>query len=266
MAPKIEYVSRTNQGLVRQRNEDAWLELALEDGRHVFAVCDGMGGHCGGDIASQLAADSIGESCRTTAQEPELHLRSAFEAANQSILQRAASNSELQGMGTTVVAMQVGIDGSCTVAHVGDSRAYRLRRRPRRLEQITHDHSLVARLVREGTLSVGDAEVHPYRNMVERALGLDRPLEIEIQSVVLDPGDRVLLCSDGLTSEVPDDEIAQILDLENIDEAATGLVDAALANGGRDNVTVQVIDLGHGRRRPTGWWRRFFRTSDLRRA
>lgn len=245
MAPRIEYTSCSNQGLVRKRNEDAWLELALEDGGHVFVVCDGMGGHAGGNIASQLAADSIGEWCSASTEEPEKQLCSAIEAANRSILERAASNPELHGMGTTVVAIHLGLDGACTVAHVGDSRAYRLRHgRSSQLEQLTDDHSLVGRFVREGTLSAEDAEMHPYRNMVERALGLDQPLEVELRSLATDPGDRLLLCSDGLSSEVPDDEIAQILEVEDVDEAATQLVDAAMAHGGRDNITVQVIELG----------------------
>ncbi len=233
----FDAAQQTHVGQVRKVNQDASL---IDMG--VFAVADGMGGHAAGDIAAALAVEELGKVIRMAGVED---LVSAVKDANKAITRRAASDIELQGMGTTVVALASYIEGDAqylALVNVGDSRGYRFRDGV--LEQLTEDHSLVADLVRDGMLRPDQAEQHPQRNVITRALGIDD--NVQVDSWVHTPvvGDRFLLCSDGLFNEVPVPEIAQVLAEEPWPEDAVDkLVDMANEGGGRDNITVLIVDV-----------------------
>lgn len=231
----------TDKGLIRPHNEDA---LLVETPSGVFAVADGMGGHAAGEVASHLAIEAIGDSLRDRNQNGELSvpelLLQAVEEANQRIANRMEERPECRGMGTTVVVAVVN-GGQFWVAHVGDSRAYLLR--DGNLRQITTDHSFVNELVRLGMLSREQAARDPRRNVVTRALGSGTVVVPDIQQELLQPGDLVLLCSDGLNTMLGDKRISDLLaapagDLQGVCER---LVAAANEAGGEDNITVVVL-------------------------
>ncbi|HDY69406.1 MAG TPA: Stp1/IreP family PP2C-type Ser/Thr phosphatase, partial [Actinobacteria bacterium] len=201
---------------------------------------DGMGGARAGEIASGEAIRPFEDF--TPAAAPEAELAALIRAANGRIHEMAADDEERSGMGTTVTAAAVSGD-SVGIAHVGDSRAYRWR--GGELEQLTEDHSLVGEMLRQGKISASEAETHPQRSIITRALGIEPEVEIDTSSVDWEPGDIFLLCSDGLTSMVPDQEIAAIIGgKESLEQAAAGLVDAANTHGGRDNITVILFSPG----------------------
>ncbi len=222
----------TDTGQVREGNEDSYLVDRRLD---LFAVADGMGGHRAGEIASATALDGL-----RLAVDEGTTVADAVGRANTAVWDKAAGDTELAGMGTTLTAA-VFDDGTLTIAHVGDSRAYLLR--GDRLERLTTDHSLVEELIRDGKLTEEQAAVHPQRSIITRALGVDSSVEVDVYSLVLQGGDRVILCSDGLTSMVRPAAIGTIL-REHPDPtaAANALVDAANAAGGEDNITVVVLD------------------------
>ena len=209
---------------------------------NVVVVADGMGGHRGGEVASSLAAREMIEQYTTPQIESLVH---GVEQANQRILDKGALDPTLRGMGTTVVALALihVEDGIALGAiNVGDSRMYRLTGND--LEQLTEDHSLVEALVREGRITPAEAEVHPQRNIVTRALGVTEHVEVDSFHFVPKIGDRYLLCSDGLFNEVDPLAIATILDSEPDPQVATGkLIAAANEGGGRDNITTVVVDI-----------------------
>jgi PPM family protein phosphatase len=230
-----EHVARTDTGHQRATNEDSHLERAP-----VFVVADGMGGAQAGEVASQLAvtqfADELpgGEGDRA-----EQRLALAVRKANAEIHALSESDVRRAGMGTTLTAAYVGRSG-VSFAHVGDSRAYRLRHGD--LERITEDHSLVEELLRQGRLTEEEAEEHPQRSIITRALGPEPDVEVDTVTVAAEDGDVYLLCSDGLTSMVGEATIGEILrGAPNITTAAEQLVAAALEAGGRDNVTVVLF-------------------------
>ncbi|HEX2273361.1 MAG TPA: Stp1/IreP family PP2C-type Ser/Thr phosphatase, partial [Acidimicrobiales bacterium] len=234
----------TDVGRVRQSNEDRYL---VRDDIGLFAVADGVGGHQAGEVASQTSVEMLEEAFED--EEPTTEgLVAAVKEANQAVWQLAQSASEKRGMGTTLTAVAlVEEDGEdhLAVANVGDSRAYLFQQGE--LTQLTEDHSLVEELYRDGQITREEAEVHPQRSIITRALGMDP--EIEVDSWLLIPyrGDRILLCSDGLTNELPDDRIASALRrISDPEEAAKDLVRQARANGGNDNITVVVIDMTDG--------------------
>jgi serine/threonine protein phosphatase PrpC len=233
MSPlKLVAAGVTDVGRVRDGNEDAFLEEARRLG--VVAVADGMGGHRAGEVASATALESLRASM--AAGQP---LRDAIVGANDAVLERSVSDQGLHGMGTTLTAGTLGNDGYLLVGHVGDSRAYLLR--DGELTQITNDHSLVEEMVRTGELTPEQAESHPQRSIITRALGIDPEVDVDVYPVQLRAGDRILLCSDGLTTMVRSDEIAEILTrVSDPKQAAQLLVDAANAAGGEDNVTAGV--------------------------
>src|SRR5262245_52365739 len=200
-----------------------------------------MGGHAGGEIASRLAVDAIGEVFRQAKHRDGELLRSALHAANERIFDLAYECPELRGMGTTAVALLMSGDRPAWVAHVGDSRAYRLRRR--RLVRLTEDHSWVRREVRGGRLRSFEASHHPRRSVLLSCLGAEPVVEVDVSEVPVEPGDRFLLCSDGLWNEVSDKEISRIVRRNNAVEAVRALVDLANERGGRDNITVQAAFL-----------------------
>lgn len=233
------YSGRTDTGQVRPHNEDCFA-LAPELG--VAIVADGMGAHAAGEIASQMAVDVSLAILRQTAGVPARdRLDTALQAAHGSILEKAGSSTRHQGMGTTVVATL--IEGSTlTHAHVGDSRLYRFRRG--QLEALTRDHSLQQEFVDQGHYSAEEAREKVARNILTRALGLESSLRVDIGSTPLQSGDRYLLCSDGLYEMVNDAEIASWLarGLKG-DDCCAALVELANARGGRDNITVVLIDI-----------------------
>jgi len=232
---KYNWVTRTVVGKVRDQNEDAvWPE---EDGSSddvvVVAVADGMGGHAGGEVASATALDTA----MTVGGDPKMRI----QAANLAVVDSAKQRPRLAGMGTTLTLAVLNPDGTAQFGHVGDSRAYLFR--DGELDQVTTDHSYVAQLVASGQLDPDEAHEHPYRSVLTRAVGLDPTVEIDTFTVSLESGDRLLLCSDGLTDMLTDDVIGSILGAAD-DRAATAgaLVTAAEEAGGADNISVVLID------------------------
>ncbi len=230
--------SLTDVGKVRSSNEDA---LGLELERGIFVVADGMGGHQAGEVASQQAVDSMLESLRErdpSERAAEALVRSVSNA-NTEIAAAAQKDRNLKGMGTTVVATIVEAD-RFTIAHVGDSRAYLVR--DAEIRQLTEDHSMVAELVKAGVITPEAAETHPYRSAISRSLGQFKDVETDTSEHEFLPGDRILLCTDGLTRFAKPEEILErLLSFDDPQEAAQGLIDLANDRGGRDNITAIVI-------------------------
>jgi protein phosphatase len=225
-----EQAFRSDTGRQRVANEDSYYASAP-----LFAVADGMGGAQAGEVASKIAAESFGPAVRGP-ESPEAYLRSIAEDANQRIHSLAQHDSSRSGMGTTLTAALVEGD-EVSLAHVGDSRAYLWR--DGALRMLTSDHSLVEELRRQGRISDEQAEDHPQRSIITRALGPEAEVQVDTLSFSARPGDVFLLCSDGLTTMVKDDAIAAILaQSPSLDLAAQALVDAANDAGGRDNITV----------------------------
>ena len=233
MTIRLVVGAATDTGRVRDHNEDGYV---VDDALGLVAVADGMGGHRGGEVASATALDALRE------QFQESHeLRDAILAANAAVLEAAFADDRLRGMGTTLTAGAL-TDDQLLVGHVGDSRAYLLRAGD--LSRITTDHSLVEELVAAGELTEAEAERDPRRSMITRALGLESALDVDLYPVDLEPGDRVLLCSDGLTTMLREPAIAEVLGAErDCRVAARQLVEMANAAGGVDNTTVLVIDV-----------------------
>jgi PPM family protein phosphatase len=235
---RLSSFAGSDVGRMRSGNEDSYF-----CGRTVFAVADGLGGHQGGEVASAAAVEALGAVDGRQFPEPAEAARALAEAireANTAILDRAAGDPELWGMGTTVTAAAVAGERFLQLAHVGDSRAYLLR--DGTLDQLTTDHTVVGELVRRGRLTPDQAAVHPERSILTRAVGLDPRILVDTPDPVdLQPGDRLLLCSDGLTEAVDDDRIAELLAAADGGDACQALIDAANAAGGPDNITVVVV-------------------------
>ncbi|MEX2212435.1 MAG: Stp1/IreP family PP2C-type Ser/Thr phosphatase [Gaiellaceae bacterium] len=219
----------TDPGRRRRRNEDSYIARPP-----LFAVADGMGGAQAGEVASRTAVDAMGG---------EENLVGLIEEANRQVYARSNEDANASGMGTTMTAALVGEDGVVTIGHVGDSRAYLLRAGT--LKQLTDDHSLVADLVRTGELTAEEAETHPQRSVITRALGTDPSVDVDSHSVQAEPGDLFLICSDGLTSMVDDDEILETVEAsrDDLEAAAGALVRRANREGGEDNITVVFFEL-----------------------
>ena len=229
----------TDVGRVRQINEDRFL---ARDDLGLYAVADGVGGHQAGEVASQTSVETLERSFLEPSTDG---LVDAIKAANEAVWRLAQSAAEKRGMGTTLTAVAlVQEDGEdhLAVANVGDSRVYLFQRGD--LVQVSDDHSLVGELEREGQLTRDEALVHPQRSIITRALGMDPEIEVDTWQLLPYAGDRLLLCSDGLTNEVPDDRIASTLRrIGDPQEAALDLVRQARAHGGNDNITVVVVDV-----------------------
>lgn len=235
------FAGSTDPGLLRANNQDAYY---LDTEGRFFIVADGMGGHAGGQEASRLATDVISAHLDKhwhIAESSQELLRDAFFKANDAILNDQSSHPERSDMGTTaVVLMFRGEQLWC--AHVGDSRLYRLR--ADKLEQITEDHTWVARAIREGELTPEQSKSHPWRHVLSQCLGREDLTQISLQTVTMQASDRFLLCSDGLTEELTDGMIAgQLQANPACAAAADALVEAAKSKGGRDNITVIVLYL-----------------------
>ena len=235
---RLSTFAGTDVGRTRSGNEDSYF-----CGRTVFAVADGLGGHQGGEVASAAAVEPLaaldGRDFATPAEAAEA-LAGAIAEANSAILERAAADPSLWGMGTTVTAAALAGD-HLQLAHVGDSRAYLLR--DGTLDQRTTDHTVVGELVRRGRLTPAQAAVHPERSILTRAVGLDPRIPVDTpEAIDLHPGDQILLCSDGLTETVRDPQITEIRSTHPDGNAAcTALIDAANDAGGPDNITVVLL-------------------------
>ena len=232
----VEHVGRSDVGRQRSVNEDS---LVLDP--PFFAVADGMGGAKAGEVASAMAAGAFeGES--DSGEPAEAQLSRILRAANRRIYDLAVTDDSHRGMGTTVTAAKVSGD-DVSLGHVGDSRAYRMR--DGQLEQLTRDHSLVAELERSGQITPEAAEHHPQRSIITRALGPEPDVQVDTYTLAGRPDDLFLICSDGLTSMISDDELGSILrSATSLEEAAESLVRAANQSGGKDNITVVLFRLG----------------------
>jgi protein phosphatase len=226
-------------GLRRAANEDRYA-LAAELG--LFLVADGMGGHTAGQVAAELAAQAAVDALETLVDASASlaeKLRYAVAAANREIFATSRAKPALAGMGTTLVALLAGQE-RIALAHVGDSRAYLVR--GGRIRQLTDDHSLVAELVRRREITAHAARGHPHRHVLTRALGVRRSVEPDLAELTPAPEDAFVLCSDGLTGHVSDDEIAEaVMAAADIESACDRLVDLANSRGGEDNITVLIV-------------------------
>jgi PPM family protein phosphatase len=225
------YAAASDTGRKRRRNEDSYVIAPP-----LFAVADGMGGAQAGEIASRLAALAL-EETDLGAMSGEERVTSLIQEANRRVYKRSNEDPNASGMGTTVTVALVE-DAGVTIGHVGDSRAYRYR--DGNIEQITEDHSLVNELMKSGKLSPEEAETHPQRSVITRALGTDPDVDVDSFTVEAQSGDVFLLCSDGLTTMVDDDSILGVLEKhhDDLDRATKSLVSAANRGGGEDNITV----------------------------
>jgi protein phosphatase len=225
----------SHKGLIRSTNQDAvFPEVAGRGGGPLLVmVADGMGGAVAGDIASRLAVEAAIKDGQTPAEK--------IARANEAVYLEAVRNPAIAGMGTTMTLAILGSDGHAAMGHVGDSRAYLLR--DNRIERLTRDHTVVEEYVEAGRILPTEVSTHPQRHMLTRVLGLTRNVPVDAREVLLEPGDRLLLCSDGLTVGLDDDHIAELLGRGSPEESVWAMVEAANAAGGIDNVTVLVVEV-----------------------
>lgn len=249
---KLRASAKTDIGRKRERNEDSY--LVAED-LGLYVVADGMGGHSGGEFASRLAVKTIQDVMRNMSEDPEatliagvndvfdeygLRLKYAIQVASEKIYDHALYDTALRGMGTTAVALLFA-ERHVFIANVGDSRAYLLRGKT--FAQLTEDHSLVGEQLRAGLINKKDAKNHRFKNVITRSVGFQEQVDIDLTPHPVDPGDRFLLCTDGLTNFVQDTEIKDILLKSSLDEAAKVLVDLANSRGGDDNITLVLVEV-----------------------
>jgi PPM family protein phosphatase len=241
----LKAVFMTDQGKVRQHNEDSGGIFVNKDGNRLAIVADGMGGHRAGDVASemtisQLKMDWESSNGITTAGEAENWLKEQITKVNSLLFTHAMNHLECDGMGTTVVAA-ISTNRFVTIANIGDSRCYLLNETG--FKQVTEDHSLVNELVRTGQISREDAEHHPRKNVLLRALGTEKAVEMDIKTIIFEEGDILLLCSDGLSNKVNEKEMVEILtNEESLEQKAGTLISLANDNGGEDNITLVIVE------------------------
>ena len=230
--------ARTHIGKVRASNQDAILVCPGKYG--IYGVADGMGGHKAGDVASKIAVEVTEKALKNDRPSIAL-LRSAIQEVNLAIYREQLQNPDFSGMGTTMTVIWED-DERVLLGHVGDSRAYRVREKS--IRQISQDHSMVAEMVRRGVLTEEEARVHPYRNIITRALGTDETVEVDAEELDKRPGDLYLLCSDGLSEYVQNESLLYILRKHpSLEEAADVLLNMALEGGGRDNISVVLAEV-----------------------
>jgi serine/threonine protein phosphatase PrpC len=249
---KISYQAVTDVGRKRKGNEDS---LFVNAEQNLFVVADGMGGHAAGEVASRLAVDAINEFICLTGDDEEItwpfgldetisydgnRLKTAIRYANRKVLEATKEKSEYEGMATTVAAVLVDGD-SANIGHVGDSRIYLMRNGS--ISQLTTDHSWVNEQIVGGMISPDQARSHPLRNVVTRALGGKSDLQVDMKVHKIETGDVLLLCSDGLTTMMADEDIARVVSeaSNDVEKATRELVAAANAKGGEDNITVVML-------------------------
>ena len=229
----------THRGAVRQQNQDAFAIRNLPDGRVIALVCDGMGGARAGNIASAMAVKLFTEEFLRTSGREEERMRKAAALANREVFQRSLRDEDCAGMGTTLVAALAG-EGGAVILNEGDSRAYHINQEG--IVLVTRDHSLVADLVERGELTREEARRHPNKNLITRALGADPDLMADCFRQPMDPGDYLLLCSDGLSNVVEEQEMLyEVIHGEGDEGCCQRLLDIALSRGAPDNVTAVLI-------------------------
>lgn len=240
----MSFVAKTDIGKIRVSNEDACNTGAFTDGSYFAVVCDGMGGVSGGEIASDIVCKTVSGALEKGYREKMNHIslknlmESAICTSNIKVNDFSKADVKYYGMGTTVVCAVVS-NGYAVIAHVGDSRAYIIHKDG--IEQITKDHSVVQYMVDNGVITKEEARFHPKRNIITRAVGVDRDVEVDIDFVGLSDGDRLLVCTDGLTGCVTDAEMLEISQAVNDPEnLCDELIKKALSGGGHDNITVAV--------------------------
>ncbi|MFO5440138.1 MAG: PP2C family protein-serine/threonine phosphatase [Dolichospermum sp.] len=239
---KLDSTGLSDPGLIRAYNQDC---LYIDPAGRFFIVADGMGGHAGGEEASRIATQEIRSYLEHNWQSPESAsqlLEQALSTANQAIITDQQNHPERADMGTTAVVVVIRPGESPVCGHVGDSRLYRLRKS--QLQQITEDHTWIAKALKIGDITPDEARVHPYRHVLSNCLGREDLNQISVQPLDLEQGDRLLLCSDGLTEELVDDKIASYLQgTPSLKIAAASLVAAANEEGGHDNITVVLVSV-----------------------
>lgn len=240
----MKAVYKTDRGKVRQHNEDNGGVFINPEGVRFAIVADGMGGHRAGDVASRMTVEHLSKDWHEgksihTAQEAESWLRENIEDVNKLLFKHSQENTECQGMGTTIVAA-ICTDKFAAIANIGDSRCYLYNETGFKL--VTEDHSLVNELVRSGQITKEDAEHHPRKNVLLRALGTEVNVDMDVTTIVFEEGDMLLLCSDGLSNKVTEAEMLEILtDDRNMEEKADSLVALANQHGGEDNITLVLV-------------------------
>jgi PPM family protein phosphatase len=245
----IKVVIRTDLGNVRTNNEDAACFFRIKDENLIqergflLIVADGMGGHQAGEVASNMAVEVISREYYKAGQQPDIEklLSKAFQTANKNIFELARTNENYRGMGTTCTAIVI-LDQQIYYAHAGDSRAYLFKNKL--LTKITEDHTLVQQLVKNGDISQAEAETHPQRNILTNAMGTKTEMRVDTGKYPgsFDPHDRVMICSDGLYDYLTDDELAETLSMESPEQAADYFIEEAKRRGGKDNITVAMIE------------------------
>ena len=233
----MKITARTHIGNVRPSNQDSFL---VQEGKYsLVGVADGMGGHNGGDIASQMAVLMLGRVLEG-AKPDEALLPGGIEEINQLIYQEQLKNELLSGMGTTLTVIWED-DDRILLGHVGDSRAYRIRQG--KIEQVSRDHSMVGEMVRDGILTKEQAMNHPYRNVITKAVGTAETVEPDVVILDKERGDKYLICSDGLYEYVTEEDMLKLLQFSPADHAADVMLETALEKGGRDNVTLLIAEV-----------------------
>ncbi|MGJ7910634.1 Stp1/IreP family PP2C-type Ser/Thr phosphatase [Neobacillus sp. LXY-1] len=241
----MKAVFQTDRGKIRLHNEDAGGVFLNKDGHRLAVVADGMGGHRAGDVASEMTISYLKSEWESTqgiftADDAEKWLKEKITRVNEMIFEHAIQHAECDGMGTTIVAA-LSTNRFVTMANIGDSRGYLLNESG--FKQVTEDHSYVNELVRSGQISKEDAEHHPRKNVLLRALGTEKMVEIDIKTITFEEGDILLLCSDGLSNKVSESEMTQILQNEDhLEQKATTLTELANEYGGEDNITLAIVE------------------------
>lgn len=241
----MKYAAKTDRGLVRELNEDCYRIIAGDDSNCcAFIVADGMGGHKCGELASRVAVEYISDSIKSDAknlfssENLSEDLRRIVEGTNAAVYQKSIELPEAAGMGTTLT-MAVVTSSNVTVAHVGDSRLYIVR--DGKISKVTEDHSYIEELIKKGTITRDEAENHPQKNVITRAIGSSHEIDIDMINLTVESDDILILCTDGLTNMVSADHIMEAVKENEPQEACEQLVEAAKGNGGDDNITVIVI-------------------------
>ncbi len=253
---EIEIGNLTDVGRKRSHNEDYYGFFETAPGEVLALVADGMGGHASGEIASRMAVDMIHEIYSKERKEKNIleALKSAFQITNFTIFQKSLEQERLQGMGTTATALVLK-DNQAFVGHMGDSRVYLLRHST--VSQLTKDHSLVERMVDQGLLSREEAGHHPQKNVIYKTLGVNRDDELDLLGPIpVSVEDIFVLCTDGLTNHVADQEILEVVNKESPQRACENLIQLANQRGGHDNITIQIIKLVKSKRAEAPWWNR----------
>jgi protein phosphatase len=249
---RLSSAGRTHVGMKRTHNEDS-LRLLREE--NLFIVADGMGGHASGEVASQMSVETLAEFFRATAEDDEItwpykmdkgrkyeenRVVNGIKLSNRRIFESASRDARLKGMGTTIVVLFF-VNGLAYIAHVGDSRIYRFR--DGQLKQLTEDHSLLNDYIKMKNLTPEEIEAFPHKNVIVRALGMKETVQVDVAHDVPQPGDIYLLCSDGLSGMVHDDEMAELLNEggDDLDVKCQRLIDRANEHGGTDNITVILV-------------------------